>query len=110
MKVPNNDTFTHHLLFIKTLDYYYETDEYIFVHAGVYPETPIQETEPSILVWIRDQFHQGYHGEKNVVFEHTPTGNFHGKGNHGVYYGENNIIGIDGGAVYGGNLNCLTTC
>ncbi len=27
--------------------------------------------------------------------------------NCGVYFGSNRIIGIDGGAVYGGQLNCL---
>ena len=31
----------------------------------------------------------------------------HGSENCGVYFGSNRIIGIDGGAVYGGQLNCL---
>ena len=107
MKIPNSDTFKQHVSFIKMLDYYYETDNYIFVHAGVDPDKPIEETDPSILVWIRDPFHIGYQGEKTVVFGHTPTSYFHGKGNNDVYFGKNNIIGIDGGAVFEGQLNCL---
>lgn len=107
MEIPDSDTFRQHVSFIKKMDYYYQTDDYIFVHAGVDPDIPVEETDPFILIWIREPFHHGYHGEKTVVFGHTPTAYFHGKGKHGVYYGKNNIIGIDGGAVYGGQLNCL---
>lgn len=94
-----------HIAFLSGLDCYYETDEYIFVHGGVHPTTPLAETDPYTLMWIRDEFHKGYKGEKTVVFGHTPSENFHGKND--VYFGENNIIGIDGGAVFGGQLNCL---
>ncbi|MED4750293.1 metallophosphoesterase family protein [Brevibacillus choshinensis] len=94
-----------HISFLRGLDCYYETDDYIFVHGGVHPTTPLPETDPYTLMWIRDEFHKGYKGEKTVVFGHTPTENFHGKND--VYFGENNIIGIDGGAVFGGQLNCL---
>lgn len=94
-----------HLDFLGELAHYHETDEYIFVHGGVHPQTPVAETDPYKLMWIRDEFHKGYQGEKTVVFGHTPTENLHGK--HDVYFGENNIIGIDGGAVFGGRLHCL---
>lgn len=94
-----------HTAFLNGLDCYYENDDYIFVHGGVHPTMPLQETDPYILMWIRDEFHHGYKGEKTVVFGHTPTENLHGK--HDVYFGGNNIIGIDGGAVFGGRLNCL---
>ncbi|GGP07827.1 metallophosphoesterase family protein [Oceanobacillus neutriphilus] len=108
MRIPDSEDFQRHVAFIKTLDYYYKTDQYIFVHAGVDPDTPIEKTDPYILVWIRDKFHNGYKDKKTVIFGHTNTANLHGKkDNHGVYFGENNIIGIDGGAVYGGSLNCL---
>jgi serine/threonine protein phosphatase 1 len=107
MGIPNDNTFQRHISFIKEMDYYYQTDDYIFVHAGVDPDIPVEETDPYTLVWIREQFHHGYQGGKTVVFGHTPTAYFHGKGNDDVYYGKNNIIGIDGGAVYGGQLNCL---
>lgn len=108
MIVPDSEEFRKHVSFIKTLDYYYITDHHIFVHGGVDPETPIEKTDPYVLVWIRDKFHNGYEGEKTVVFGHTQTSILHeNKDNHDVYFGGNNIIGVDGGAVYGGSLNCL---
>jgi len=94
-----------HIAFLNGLDCYYETEDYIFVHGGVHPTTPLHETDPYMLMWIREEFHKGYQGNKTVVFGHTPTELLHGK--HDVYFGENNIIGIDGGAVFGGQLNCL---
>ena len=99
-----NEETRPHLVFLKTLPFYYETDTHIFVHAGVHPETTLELTEPHTLVWIREEFHKGYQGEKTVVFGHTPTKHLHKKPE--VYFGENNIIGIDGGCAYGGRLYC----
>ncbi|MBK3496206.1 serine/threonine protein phosphatase [Viridibacillus sp. YIM B01967] len=97
-----------HLAFIKTLHTYIEEENYIFVHAGVDSQLPLNENDLDTLIWIRDEFHNGYNGEKTVVFGHTPTPNLHQmEHNYNVYFGENNLIGIDGGAVYGGQLNCL---
>lgn len=67
----------------------------------------VSESEPYTLMWIRNEFHNGYSGEKVVVFGHTETKTLHGSEECGVYFGSNRIIGIDGGAVYGGQLNCL---
>ncbi|CAM3146534.1 metallophosphoesterase family protein [Filibacter tadaridae] len=101
-------TLNGHLQFIQTLDHFMEWDDYIFVHAGVDPTTPIGETDPYVLMWIREDFYKNYKGNKIVVFGHTPTKILHGSAdNHAVYFGKNNIIGIDGAAVYGGQLNCL---
>lgn len=97
-----------HLRFIQCFDTYLEWDDTIFVHAGVHPETPIEDTDPHELIWIRDVFHNGYCGEKTVIFGHTPTKNLHkDKQGCSVFFGDNRIIGIDGAAVYGGQLNCL---
>jgi serine/threonine protein phosphatase 1 len=103
--IPMNEEIRGHIEFLKELPYYYETDTHIFVHAGVHPETPISSTESHTLVWIRDEFHKGYAGEKTVVFGHTPVKYLHKSPE--VYFGENKIIGIDGGCVYGGRLYCL---
>lgn len=104
----NSETLEKHLQFIQNLDHSIEWDDTIFVHAGVHPKTPLAETDPYTLMWIREEFHEGYNGEKTVIFGHTTTKNFHrDPENHTVYFGENRIIGIDGGAVYGGQLNCL---
>lgn len=106
--VLNSEALDQHIKFIKSLDHIIEKDNYIFVHAGVHPTIPIAETDPYILMWIREEFHTGYTGDKTVIFGHTPTKIFHGDlDNHTVYFGDNRIIGIDGGAVYGGQLNCL---
>lgn len=107
-RIPETEDFHTHVQFIKELDYYYETEDYIFVHGGVDPDTPVSETDPYVLVWIRDKFHHGYDGDKTVVFGHTRTPILHkDETNADVYFGNNNIIGIDGGAVYGDQLNCL---
>lgn len=100
-----NDDIRKHIEILKEFKYYYETDTHIFVHAGVHPETPIESTEPYTLVWIREEFHKGYNGDKTVVFGHTPTNYLHESND--VYFGDNRIIGIDGGCAYGGRLNCL---
>lgn len=108
MEIPQTDEFKKHVEFLDNLDYYYETDDYIFVHGGVDPNIPLEQTDPYTLVWIREKFHKGYTGKKTVVFGHTRTPILHkDKENTDVYFGSNNIIGIDGGAVYGGQLNCL---
>ncbi len=108
-EMPNllqiNKEIQRHLEILKEFPYYYETDTHIFVHAGVHPETPLESTDPHLLVWIREEFHNGYTGHKTVVFGHTPTKYLHKSDE--VYFGKNNIIGIDGGCAYGGRLYCL---
>ena len=45
---------------------------------------------------------------KTIIFGHTPTFNLHhNPTDYRVYFGENNIIGIDGGAVFGGQLHAF---
>ncbi|MFT8317906.1 MAG: metallophosphoesterase family protein [Sporolactobacillus sp.] len=96
---------TDDLAWIQQLNFYAQTEHYLFVHAGINPDSAIEEQDEQDLLWIRDPFFEQYHGEKTVVFGHTPTMYFHQS--YAVYFGENNIIGIDGGAVFGGQLNCL---
>lgn len=105
--LPETDTFWNHVAFIGELGFFHETDDTIFVHAGVQPGTPVQQTDPYILIWIREEFYEAYEGEKTVVFGHTPAFLLRPGGGNDIYFGGNNIIGIDGGAAYGGQLNCL---
>lgn len=107
MELPSGADFWEHIDFIGQLGYYHETEEYIFVHAGVQPGQPVQETDPFTLMWIREEFYEAYTGDKTVVFGHTPAFVLRGTENHNVFFGGNRIIGIDGGAVFGGQLNCL---
>lgn len=107
MELPETDEFKEHVSFIREMDYFYEQDNYIFVHAGVRPDILFEENKPSTFLWIREQFYEKYSEYKTVVFGHTPVSNIRGKKDYSVYFGENNIIGIDGAATYGGQLNCL---
>lgn len=87
--------------FFKSLPLYYETEDYIFVHAGLDPEDPIPETsDRDTLLWIREGWLDRDHVGKPVVFGHTParTVSWDAKGKK---------IGIDTGAVYWGTLSCL---
>jgi serine/threonine protein phosphatase 1 len=88
-----------HLDFFTSLLLYYETEQYIFVHAGLRGGIPLAEQDPNDLIWIRDEFILSPHDfGKIVVFGHTPLQR--------VFIAPNKI-GIDTGAVYGGKLTCL---
>ena len=88
-----------HLSFFRNLRLMYETDGYLFVHAGIRPLIPLQDQMVDDLVWIRQEFFQ-FIGRfpKPVVFGHTPLRQ--------VLLSEDRI-GIDTGCVYGGKLTCL---
>lgn len=88
-----------HRQFFESLSLYYETDEYIFVHAGLRPGLPLSDQEPHDLLWIRYEFMEsGQNFGKTVVFGHTPLMS---------PLIDKNKIGIDTGAVYGGKLTCV---
>lgn len=88
-----------HLHFYQSLSPYYETADYIFVHAGLRPGIPLPEQDLDDLIWSRFEFIRSTHDfGKRVVFGHTPFS---------VPLVEPNKIGIDTGAVYGGPLTCL---
>lgn len=107
MELPESEAFWEHIEFIKETDDYYETEDYIFVHGGVQPGLPVEQTDPYVLMWIREEFYKAYSGEKTIVFGHTPAFLLRGTDNNDIFFGDNRIIGIDGGAAYGGQLNCL---
>lgn len=105
--LPETDEFKNHVSFIRAMDYFYEQDNYIFVHAGIRPDILFEENERHTFLWIRELFYEKYADYKTVVFGHTPVSIIRKKKDHNVYFGDNNIIGIDGAATYGGQLNCL---
>jgi serine/threonine protein phosphatase 1 len=89
----------NHRAFFKSLRLYYETEAYIFVHAGLRPKVPLESQETEDLLWIRDKFiYSKYDFGKPVIFGHTPLEN---------PLVEPNKIGIDTGAVYGHALTCV---
>jgi serine/threonine protein phosphatase 1 len=88
-----------HLTFYKSLRLYYETEQYIFVHAGLKNKVPLEEQKPEDLLWIRSKFiESNYDFGKIVVFGHTPLQE---------PLMLPNKIGIDTGAVYGNKLTCI---
>ena len=88
-----------HLSFFKSLVMYYETDSYIFVHAGLQKDVPLERQKSEDLLWIRKKFiESGHDYGKPVVFGHTPLPE---------PLLQPNKIGIDTGAVYGNKLTCI---
>jgi len=88
-----------HLEFMRSLALYWQSDEHIFVHAGLRPGLPLEEQSERDLLWIREEFFlSDYDFGKTVVFGHTPFPQPL------VRPGR---VGIDTGAVYGGRLTCL---
>jgi len=99
-----------HKDFFNSLLFYYETDEFVAVHAGLRPGIDdITEQSEYDLIWIRENFFlSSYKWSRLVVFGHTPTQHIPGGKWGEVYFNqEKNIAGIDTGAVYGGKLTCL---
>ena len=88
-----------HIAFFNTLKPYYETEAYIFVHAGLREGIPLSEQTLDDLVWIRREFLECKNDfGKLVIFGHTPFPR---------PFVQANKIGIDTGAGYGGMLTCL---
>lgn len=85
-----------HRRFFRNLPLFYETEDYIFVHAGLRPGRPLAEQDPEDLVWIREPFlDSDYDFGRTVVFGHTPGDAPR------VAPGR---LGLDTGAVFGGPL------
>jgi len=63
----------HHRSFLQGLPSRYELGGYLFVHAGVRPDVPLDEQNEHDLLWIRDEFldSQANFG-KRVVHGHCP--------------------------------------
>ena len=93
-KVP-----AEHREFFRSLLPYYETKDYIFVHAGIRHGLTLNQQTMDDLLWIRYEFIENENDfGKKVVFGHTPLTS---------PLIDKNKIGIDTGAVYGGKLTCL---
>ena len=81
-----------HMEFFRGLKDYYETEDFIFVHAGIHPGTPMERQPDEYLLWDRSFAIacQNYSG-KTVVFGHTPNRHI---------LNEKNKICIDTGACF----------
>lgn len=88
-----------HLRFFESLALFYETEDYIFVHAGLRPGLPLAAQSSADLLWLRREFIESDHDfGKRIIFGHTPMKE---------PLITDNKISIDTGSVYGGSLSCL---
>lgn len=87
-----------HQNFLQGLVNSYETQDVIFVHAGLRPGVPLAEQCKSDMLWIRRDFiGTDYDWGKTVVYGHTP---------HTEPLITETRLGLDTGCVYGGRLTC----
>ena len=88
-----------HIAFLKNLPTTCRIGSYLFVHAGIRPGIALEQQALMDLIWIREGFLDsradfGF----SVVHGHTVVQQVEHAGNR---------IGIDTGAVFGGQLSCL---
>ena len=88
-----------HLEFLLSLQLIHETEEYIFVHAGLRDAIPLEEQAEEDLLWIREEFiYSTYDWTKRIIFGHTALE---------MPFVTPGKIGIDTGAVYGNKLTAV---
>ncbi|UOQ45951.1 serine/threonine protein phosphatase [Halobacillus salinarum] len=93
----NYDEMRNHQKWLENnLKLYYETEDYIFVHAGLEPEVPVEKQEEETMLWTRHTAEIGL--GKTVIHGHTPVETI-------AYYHDQ--VDIDTGAAYGGKLTAL---
>lgn len=86
-----------HISFLQNLPLTYETDELLFVHAGLRPGIALADQDPEDLIWIREGFLESDHDfGKLVVHGHTALDSPQHHGNR---------VNLDGGAGYGNVLH-----
>lgn len=79
-----------HLQFLRSLELYAVSGDFVFVHAGLRPGVPLAAQSEQDLLWIRREFLESSRPfEKMVIYGHTPE-------REAVF--ETNRIGIDTGA------------
>ena len=103
----------HRLDYVRNLPLYYRIGYYYFCHAGVKPGVPLGQQQEKDLIWIRDEFYNGYNGKETVIVGHTPIQNLQYMFKDIAWdkypvIRENNIILCDTGAyMEGGRLSCI---
>jgi serine/threonine protein phosphatase 1 len=104
IKIPE-----HHTAFLRSLPYFHEDENAIYVHAGLVPGLLPAETDPDVLIWTRDpEFYKGYHG-KLCLFGHTPTQYLPKDGRRrrfGIYI-HGSCVGLDTSGEPDSPLSCL---
>ncbi len=67
-----DNIFKIHGDFFKNLKFYYLTDKYLFVHAGINPKYSLEEQDEVDMVYIRRNFYEHKHNlPQKIIFGHT---------------------------------------
>ncbi len=86
-----------HIAFLERTRLWWQYQHYIFVHAGIEQDMPLELQDPYVLMWER-VFLPGKNGEIHIVGHHPTDGDT---------YFEPGRYNLDTGAVYG---QTLTAC
>lgn len=98
-KTPTSQIPQHHLAFLYSLPLYWEDEHAFYVHAGFQPHVHPSQQRADWCLWTRNRWIEStFDFGKPVIFGHTTFDKPHVA---------KNKIGIDTGAVYGGQLSCL---
>lgn len=114
----NPDFLKKALVFINERPLYHKMTingkEYIFVHAGLKPNLPLEKQTDESLLWIREEFYNDYRGTAEVVCGHTPTpylGELEGLEDRDLYFPvrlPNKITLMDTGSFLpNGRISCI---
>lgn len=106
------------LRFLYGLPLYFETENCLFVHAGINLRIPDWKQDTQAMTWIRNEFIYSLNSpEKRVFFGHTPTKYMHKEevdvensvfNVNSIWMSDDKMkIGIDGAVSMGGQLNAL---
>jgi serine/threonine protein phosphatase 1 len=89
-----------HLAFLQQLELGVSLGDFIFVHAGLSLELPLEQQREEDLLWIREEFVRYPHNfGKTVVFGHTAFNQ--------IFLDLPYRIGIDTGVAYGNKLSAV---
>lgn len=106
--------FKYELNWLMRLPYSFETDNIVFVHAGIDLKAKDWRTNLDHMLWVRNEFiYSSIRSEKRVFFGHTPTQLLHPEwtnesNKNDIWFSQfKDKVGIDGGVCFGGQLNAL---
>lgn len=110
----------NYLKFLRSLETYYETEDYFFVHGGLHPGSSIEDHKDRLekdfvdmrydMIWMREPFiNSKYNWGKKIIFGHTIDfdGRYNPKGGRLQPIIKKNKIGIDTMAHNSGHLTAL---
>lgn len=96
-----------HREFYDNLKVMHEDGEFVFVHAGIMPNLPLEDQEEQIMMWIRNEFVR-FKGtvlfNRVVVHGHTPMDRYEL-----LKYNDkhDDRLNLDSGCVFGYHLTCM---